>query len=102
MKLGLLLGYSGADMDDPMQKVLEAERLGFDSVWTSEAWGSDAITPAAWVLAKTSKIKLMPAAFILPWNDPLRIVEKMSMLDALSEGRAVLGMGRGAARRAEG
>jgi hypothetical protein len=50
MKLGIVLPYSGADMSLPIDRVLEAERLGFDSVWTSEAYGSDAVTPAAWVL----------------------------------------------------
>src|SRR5262249_6977247 len=53
MKLGIVLPYSGADMSFPIDRVLEAERLGFDSVWTSEAYGSDAVTPAAWVLART-------------------------------------------------
>ncbi len=48
MKLGIVLPYSGADMSLPIDRVLEAERLGFDSVWTSEAYGSDAVTPAAW------------------------------------------------------
>ena len=48
MKLGIVLGYSGSGMELPMDLVLEAERLGFDSVWTSEAYGSDAISPAAW------------------------------------------------------
>ena len=51
MKLGLVAGYSPAEMSVPMDVILEAENLGFDSVWTSEAWGSDAVTPAAWILA---------------------------------------------------
>src|SRR6516164_6493625 len=55
MKLGIVLPYSGADMSIPIDRVLEAERLGFDSVWTSEAYGSDAVTPAAWVLARTTR-----------------------------------------------
>jgi alkanesulfonate monooxygenase SsuD/methylene tetrahydromethanopterin reductase-like flavin-dependent oxidoreductase (luciferase family) len=50
MKLGLFLGYSGVHMTLPIELALEAERLGFDSVWSSEAYGSDAVTPAAWVL----------------------------------------------------
>src|SRR5262245_24467674 len=58
MKLGIVLPYSGADMSLPIDRVLEAERLGFDSVWTSEAYGSDAVTPAAWVLARTTRIKV--------------------------------------------
>ncbi|MBW2385945.1 MAG: LLM class flavin-dependent oxidoreductase, partial [Deltaproteobacteria bacterium] len=53
MKLGLLAGYSPATMSVPMDAIKEAESLGFSSVWTAEAWGSDAVTPAAWILAQT-------------------------------------------------
>ena len=54
MKLGLVTGYSPADMAVPMDVILEAENLGFDSVWTSEPWGSNAVTPAAWILMSSS------------------------------------------------
>src|SRR6202023_414271 len=57
LKLGIVLGYSGADRSWSVDRVLEAERLGFDSAWTSAAYGSDAVTPAAWVLARTTRIK---------------------------------------------
>ena len=75
MKLGFMVGYSGAKMGGaiaqmdaadqmgfdhnglPIGKVQEAERLGYDSVWTAEAWGSDAVTPLAWIGAQTTKIK---------------------------------------------
>ena len=50
MKLGLIAGYSGKKMNIPMDFIKHAESLGYDSVWTSEAWGSDAISPAAWIL----------------------------------------------------
>ena len=53
MKLGLSIGYSGAELKLPVDKVLLAERLGFDSVWTAEAYGSDAITPLAYLAALT-------------------------------------------------
>jgi alkanesulfonate monooxygenase SsuD/methylene tetrahydromethanopterin reductase-like flavin-dependent oxidoreductase (luciferase family) len=56
MKLGMLVGYSGRKMNLPMDAILHAERLGYDSVWTSEAYGSDAVTPAAWILAHTKRI----------------------------------------------
>ena len=57
MKLGLVFGYSGAKVQVPMDLILEAEKIGYDSVWSAEAWGSDAVTPIAWILAQTSKIK---------------------------------------------
>src|SRR3546814_12761225 len=85
--------------------MVEAEAMGFDFAacvehhFTDYAACPDPVQALSYVAAKTKTIKLMPAAIILPWNDPLRVVEKMAMLDSLSEGRAVLGMGRGAARR---
>ena len=53
MKLGLMLGYSGAQVEFPIDLVKLAEKLGYDSVWTSEAYGSDAMTPPAWIAAQT-------------------------------------------------
>ena len=58
MKLGLSIGYSGAELRLPLDRVLLAERLGFDSVWTAEAYGSDAITPLAYLAALTTRIRL--------------------------------------------
>jgi alkanesulfonate monooxygenase SsuD/methylene tetrahydromethanopterin reductase-like flavin-dependent oxidoreductase (luciferase family) len=84
---------------------IEAEAMGFDIIgavehhFTDYAACPDPIQALTWIAAKTKTIKLMPAAVILPWNDPLRVVEKAAMLDAVSEGRMILGMGRGAARR---
>jgi len=52
MKLGLVTGYSGAEMTLNMKPILAAEELGFDSVWTAEAYGSDAIAPLAWIGAQ--------------------------------------------------
>jgi len=57
MRLGLTLDLSGAHPSLDMARVLEAERLGFDQVWTGESYGTDAVTPAAWVLARTTRIK---------------------------------------------
>jgi alkanesulfonate monooxygenase SsuD/methylene tetrahydromethanopterin reductase-like flavin-dependent oxidoreductase (luciferase family) len=56
MRLGLSVGYSGAHYSLDMKLIAEAERLGFDSVWTADAWGSDAVTPLSWIGAQTSKI----------------------------------------------
>lgn len=63
MRLGLALGYWGRG-PDPGQLALvqEAEALGYDSVWTAEAWGSDAFTPLTWIAAHTSRIRLAPAS----------------------------------------
>ena len=51
MKLGLISGYSGRKMSIPIDAIKRAESLGYESIWTAEAYGSDAVTPAAWILA---------------------------------------------------
>src|SRR5215216_904060 len=58
MKLGLSIGYSGADLRLPMERIQLAERLGYDSIWTAEAYGSDAVTPLAYVAATTTRVRL--------------------------------------------
>src|SRR5436190_334500 len=76
MKLGLSIGYSGAELKLPVDTVLLAERLGFDSVWTAEAYGSDAITPLAYLAALTKRIRLgvgKPLVSILHMNPRLPI-----------------------------
>jgi len=93
MKLGLLLGYSGADMNEAMKKVHEAERLGFDSVWTSEAWGTDAMTPAAWVLAQTKKVKVGTAISQMQARTPALAAMTAMTLNLMSGGRFILGIG---------
>jgi alkanesulfonate monooxygenase SsuD/methylene tetrahydromethanopterin reductase-like flavin-dependent oxidoreductase (luciferase family) len=92
-------------VDDTVYLSCLAEDLGFDAVSCVEhhfdpEYGScpDNFVALSWVGAKTSRIKLVIGAAILPWNDPLRVAEKMALLDRLSGGRAVLGMGRGLAR----
>jgi len=62
MKLGLAIGYSGAHMDMPVALVQRAEELGHDSVWSAEAYGSDAITPLAFLAARINRIKAAAAA----------------------------------------
>jgi alkanesulfonate monooxygenase SsuD/methylene tetrahydromethanopterin reductase-like flavin-dependent oxidoreductase (luciferase family) len=81
-----------------------AEQYGFDSVWAVEhhfddySMCPDNLQLLSYLAAKTSRIKLGTGAVILPWNDPLRVVEKVAMLDILSEGRVLFGMGRGLAK----
>jgi alkanesulfonate monooxygenase SsuD/methylene tetrahydromethanopterin reductase-like flavin-dependent oxidoreductase (luciferase family) len=94
MKLGLQLGYwgSGPPANAPEQ-VAEAERLGFDSVWTAEAYGSDALTPLAWLGSQTTKLRLGTALCQLSARTPTAIGMAAITLDHLSGGRFVLGLG---------
>jgi F420-dependent oxidoreductase-like protein len=94
MKLGLHLGYFGADPPpDPTPRILEAERLGYDSVWTSESWGSDALTPLAWWGSQTSRIRLGTAITQLSARPPTTAAMAALTLDHLTGGRFVLGLG---------
>jgi F420-dependent oxidoreductase-like protein len=102
MKLGIVLGYSGSTFSLPMDLAMEAERLGFDSVWTSEAYGSDAVTPAAWVLARTTRIKVGTAIMQMPARTPTMAAMTAMTLDALSGGRFILGIGPSGPQVVEG
>jgi len=94
MKLGLQLGYwfSGPPVGVEEQ-VAEAERLGFDSVWTAEAYGSDALTPLAWIGSRTTNLKLGTAICQLSARTPTATAMAALTMDHLSEGRFVLGLG---------
>jgi alkanesulfonate monooxygenase SsuD/methylene tetrahydromethanopterin reductase-like flavin-dependent oxidoreductase (luciferase family) len=88
-----------------MECILYAEELGFDVVAPPEhhfdedySACPDNFMTLTWVAAKTERIQLQLGAIILPWNDPIRVVEKLSVLDHLSDGRAVIGFGRGLAK----
>jgi alkanesulfonate monooxygenase SsuD/methylene tetrahydromethanopterin reductase-like flavin-dependent oxidoreductase (luciferase family) len=70
VRLGLAMGYWGETPTDPMPLVLEAERLGFDSVWSAEAYGSDAVTLATWAAAKTERIGIGTARHADPRGPP--------------------------------
>jgi F420-dependent oxidoreductase-like protein len=93
MKLGLISGTFGPKPSVPMDLILEAEKLGYDSVWTAEAYGNDAITPLTWIAAKTSKIKLGTAIMQMPARTPAMTAMTAMTLDALSGGRFILGLG---------
>lgn len=93
MKIGLLIGYSGAEYRLSMELVLEAESAGFDSVWSAEAWGSDAITPLAWILSRTTKLKAGTAICQIPARTPANLAMTAMTLDQLSGGRFILGVG---------
>lgn len=102
MKLGINIGYSGARMELPVDYVLEMERLGYDSVWTAEAYGSDAVTPLAYLAAKTTRIKLGTGIMQMPGRTPAMCAMTMSTLDALSGGRALVGLGLSGPQVVEG
>ncbi len=104
MKLGVHVGYWGLGMgpQDQLQVVQEAERLGFDSVWAAEAYGSDAATVLAWLAAGTSSIKLGSAIFQMPGRSPAMTAMTAATLDELSGGRVLLGIGSSGPQVAEG
>ncbi len=102
MRLGLMLGYSGSHYKMPLELVQEADHLGYDSVWTAEAYGSDAVTPAAWVLANTKRIKAGTAIMQLAGRTPSCTAMTAMTLDHLSGGRFVLGLGPSGPQVVEG
>ena len=94
LNIGLQLGYWGAQPPkDLIGLAQEAERLGFDSVWTAESWGSDAFTPLAWIGAHTSKIRLGTSVVQLSARAPAATAMAALTLDHLSKGRLILGLG---------
>jgi F420-dependent oxidoreductase-like protein len=93
MKLGLSIGYSGAQMNLPVERVQLAERLGYDSVWTAEAYGSDAVTPLAFLAAVTSRIKLGTAIMQVAARTPANAAMCAGTVDAMSGGRFIAGLG---------
>ncbi len=102
MKLGLVIGYSKSELKLPMDEILEAERLGFDSVWSAEAYGSDALTPAAWILARTTSIKAGTAIMQVPARTPTSTAMSAMTLQGLSGGRFILGLGPSGPQVVEG
>ena len=93
MRLALTLNYSGASVALDIDKVLEAERLGYTSVWTAEAYGSDAVTPAAWIAARTTRLDVGTGIMQIPARTPAMTAMTAMTLDALSGGRFRLGLG---------
>ena len=102
MRLGLTLGYSGAQVKLDIERVQEAERLGYHIVWTAESYGSDAATPLAWIGALTAKIKLGTGIMQMPARSPANTAMTAMTIDQLSGGRMVLGMGMSGPQVIEG
>ena len=113
MDVGLLVifqNYLGRGTDEDMVAselalAEAAEELGFDKFWAAEHHFTDYsacpdnVQYLSYLAGRTSRIKLGTGAVIVPWNDPIRVAEKIAFLDYLSDGRAILGLGRGLARR---
>jgi F420-dependent oxidoreductase-like protein len=94
MRLGLSIGYSGAHLDLPVARVQLAERLGYDSVWTAEAYGSDALTPLAYLAAVTKRIRLGTGIMQLAARTPAAAAMAVGTIDALAGGgRVIAGLG---------
>jgi F420-dependent oxidoreductase-like protein len=104
MKLGVHIGYWGLHMGaaEQLAAAREAETLGYDSVWTAEAYGSDAATVLAWLAAGTSRIKLGAAVFQMPGRTPAMTAMTAATIDQLSQGRMILGLGSSGPQVAEG
>ena len=103
MKLGLSIGYSGGELSLPVEKVQLAERLGYDSVWTAEAYGSDALSPLAYLAAKTERIKLGTGVIQLAGRTPANAAMTVATIDALAGGnRVICGIGVSGTQIVEG
>jgi F420-dependent oxidoreductase-like protein len=102
MRLGLNVGYSGARIELPQELVQEADRLGVYALWTAEAYGSDAVTPLAWLGALTKNIRLGTAIMQMPARTPANTAMTAITLDQLSGGRFLLGLGLSGPQVVEG
>src|SRR3954471_21405326 len=104
MKLGVHIGYWGLGLtsQDQIEIVKAAESLGYDSVWTAEAYGSDAATILGWIAGQTTKIKIGSAIFQMPGRSPAMTAMTAATLDQLSDGRMLLGIGSSGPQGSEG
>jgi F420-dependent oxidoreductase-like protein len=103
MRLGLNLGYWGLFSDDDnIALAQEAERLGYDSVWMAEAYGSDAATVLTWIAAHTKSIRLGSGIFQIPGRSPVMTAMTAATIDTLSGGRFTLGLGVSGPQVSEG
>lgn len=102
MNLGLLLRYSGETGGPNIDVVLEAEKLGFTQVWQGESYGIDSVSPIAWTLARTSKIKCGTGIMQLPARTPACTAMTAMTMNAMSNGRFLLGLGPSGPQVAEG
>src|SRR5438067_212295 len=104
MRLGVHIGYWGLGLtrDDQVALVLEAERVGYETVWTAEAYGSDAATILGFLAGQTQRIRLGAAVFQMPGRSPAMTAMTAATLDQLSGGRMILGLGSSGPQVSEG
>jgi len=102
MKLGLNIGYSGSAIGGVWPMIEQADRVGIDSVWAAEAYGSDAVTVLSYIAAKTERIKVGSAILQMPARTPANTAMTAMTLDALSGGRFLLGLGLSGPQVVEG
>jgi F420-dependent oxidoreductase-like protein len=104
MKLGLHAGYWGLGVsgEDQMKLAQEADRLGYDSIWAAEAYGSDAATVMAWLATNTKNAKIASGIFQMPARTPAMTAMTAATLDNISDGRMVLGLGMSGPQVVEG
>jgi len=91
MKLGLAVEYAGRGVDVPIERIRRCEAMGYDSVWTAEAYGSDAITPLAYIAAHTQRIRLATGVIQLSARTPAMTAMELGTVDALAGGGRVIG-----------
>jgi F420-dependent oxidoreductase-like protein len=104
MRLGFYMGYAqpGTNPLELVELARQAEGLGYDSAWAAEAWGVDAVTPLAWLGARTERIKLGTAIMQLPGRSPANAAMTAATLDLLSGGRFLMGLGTSGPQVVEG
>jgi F420-dependent oxidoreductase-like protein len=104
MKLGLAIGYAspGTNPTELIELAQEAERLGYDSAWSAEAWGTDAVTVLSWLAATTTTLKLGTGIMQIPARTPAMTVMTAATLDLMSGGRVLLGLGTSGPQVVEG
>src|SRR5439155_484726 len=104
VRLGFYMGYAppGTSPLDLIELAQEAERLGYDSAWAAEAWGTDAVTVLAWLAATTTRIKVGSAIMQIPGRSPANTAMTAATLDLMSGGRFILGLGTSGPQVVEG
>jgi F420-dependent oxidoreductase-like protein len=104
VRLGFYMGYAppGTNPLELIELAQEAERLGYDSAWAAEAWGTDAVTVLSWIAATTERIKVGSAIMQIPGRTPANTAMTAATLDLLSGGRFLLGLGTSGPQVVEG